>query len=77
MYVSNELVFKNKDVIPDKATLDSGDILTFEHLLDSTDTYQSYDVTYHLMNRSDEHKSRQIRCHYDGLLAKDNAFVGG
>lgn len=77
MYTSNELVFTNKDVIPDKATLDSGDILIFEHLDKSTPSYQSYDITYHLMNRSDEHLNRQIRCHYDGLLAKDNALVGG
>jgi hypothetical protein len=26
---------------------------------------------------SDETKSRQIRCHYDGLLAKDDAFING
>lgn len=77
MYKSNELVFTNKDVIPDKTTLDKGDILTFEHLANSTNTYQVYDVSYYLMNRSDEHRNRQIRCHYDGLLAKDNAFVNG
>ena len=77
MYISNEIVFKNKDVIPDKTTLDKGDILIFEHLDKSTPSYYSYDVTYHLMNRSDEHIDRRIRCHYDGLLAKDNALVSG
>jgi hypothetical protein len=77
MYKSNELIFTNEDVIPDKTTLDKGDILTFEHLSNSTDKYQSYSITNYLMDSSDQYKIRQIRCHYDGLLAKDNAFVSG
>ena len=77
MYKSNELIFTNEDVIPDKTTLDKGDILTFEHLSNSTDNYQSYSITNYLMDSSDQYKIRQIRCHYDGLLAKDNAFVSG
>jgi hypothetical protein len=27
------------------------------------------------MNASDEHVNRQLRCHYDGLMAKDEALV--
>jgi hypothetical protein len=77
MYKSNELVFTNADVVPDKATLDSGDILTFEHFENSTDSFNVYSVTNYLMDSSDSTKTRRIRCHYDGLLAKDNAFING
>ena len=77
MYKSNELTFINSEVVPNKTTLDKGDILIFEHLKNSTDSYQSYSITNYLMDGSDEIRSRQIRCHYDGLLAKDNAFVNG
>jgi hypothetical protein len=77
MYKSNELIFTNEDVIPDKTTLDKGDILIFEHLDNSVDDYQSYAITNYLMDERDASLNRAIRCHYDGLLAKDNAFVGG
>ena len=77
MYKSNELIFTNSEVIPDKTTLDKGDILIFEHLTNSQDDFQSYGITNYLMDAADESRIRQIRCHYDGLLAKDNAFVNG
>ena len=77
MYKSNELVFTNEDVIPDKTTLDKGDILIFEHLENSADNYQSYNITNYLMDERDKTLNRQLRCRYDGLLAKDNAFIGG
>jgi hypothetical protein len=77
MYKSNELVFTNSEVVPDKTTLDKGDILIFEHLTNSSDDFQSYSITNYLMDASDETRERQIRCHYDGLLAKDNAFING
>ncbi len=77
MYKSNELIFMNSEVVPDKTTLDKGDILIFEHKADSRDGYQSYATTNHLMDVRDQTINRQIRCHYDGLLAKDNAFVNG
>ena len=77
MYKSNELIFTNSEVVPDKTTLDKGDILIFEHLTNSSDSFQLYGITNYLMDMSDETKLRQIRCHYDGLLAKDNAFIGG
>ena len=77
MYKSNELVFTNEDTIPDKTTADQGDILIFEHLENSTDSYQKYAISNYLMDSRDSNYHRQIRCHYDGLLAKDNAFVNG
>jgi hypothetical protein len=77
MYKSNELEFINEDVIPDKTTADIGDILTFEHLANSSDSYMVYNIENELMNSADGSKTRQIRCHYDGLLAKDNALVNG
>ena len=77
MYKSNELIFTNEDVIPDKTTLDKGDILIFEHLDNSVDDYHSYSITNYLMDENDVSLDRAIRCHYDGLLAKDNAFVNG
>jgi hypothetical protein len=39
MYKSNELIFTNSEVIPDKTTLDKGDILIFEHLTNSQDDF--------------------------------------
>ena len=77
MYKSNVLEFVNADVVPDKTTLDQGDILIFEHGENSADGFQSYAITNYLMDAADESRLRRIRCHYDGLLAKDNAFVGG
>jgi hypothetical protein len=62
-------------VVPDKTTLDKGDILIFEHKEQSYDDYQVYSITNYLMNASDEHINRQLRCHYDGLMAKDEALV--
>ena len=76
MYKSNELVFMNSDVIPDKTTLDKGDILIFEHLERSSDNFQLYTELGRLMDAADEQYSRNLRCHYDGLLAKDEALVG-
>lgn len=74
MYVSNELVFTNSQEIPDKTTLDKTDILMFEHLQNSSKEYYLYNETMKLTNIADGSKSRQIRCHYDGLLAKDEAL---
>lgn len=75
MYKSNELVFTNEDVIPDKTTLDKGDILIFEHGENSQDNFQVYTELTFLQDAADEQKARRIRCHYDGLLAKDEALV--
>jgi hypothetical protein len=36
---SRELVFTNADVVPDKTTLDKGDILIFDHVSESYDSY--------------------------------------
>lgn len=76
MYKSNELVFTNSDVIPDKTTLDKGDILIFEHGERSSDNFSLYSDLGVLMDAADEQYSRQIKVHYDGLLAKDEAMVG-
>ena len=76
MYKSNELVFTNSDVIPDKTTLDKGDILIFEHGERSSDNFSLYSDLGILMDAADEHYARQIKVHYDGLLAKDEAMVG-
>lgn len=76
MYKSNELVFTNSDVIPDKTTLDKGDILIFEHGERSSDNFSLYSDLGILMDSADEHYARQIKVHYDGLLAKDEALVG-
>lgn len=76
MYKSNELVFTNSEVIPDKTTLDKGDILIFEHYENSSDSFQLYNELNYLTDAADEQKARQVRCHYDGLLAKDEAMVG-
>ena len=75
MYKSNELIFTNSDVIPDKTTLDKGDILIFEHLENSSDKHQLYTELGYLQDVSQEQAARQLRCHYDGLLAKDEALV--
>jgi hypothetical protein len=77
MFKSNELVFTNKDPIPEEATMDTGDLLIFEHQENSLDDYQIYTITNYLFDGADETKVRRIRCRYDGLLAKDNAFVNG
>lgn len=77
MYVSNELVFTNSSIIPVKATSTTGDILIFEHLENSKDSYQAYNINGYLNDASDEWKTRQLRCHYDGFKAKDNALVDG
>ena len=53
MYKSNELIFTNEDVIPDKTTLDKGDILIFEHLENSVDDYHSYAITNYLMDENE------------------------
>jgi hypothetical protein len=45
--------------------------------MNSTDNYSKYTITNYLMDERDASLDREIRCHYDGLLAKDNAFVGG
>jgi hypothetical protein len=76
MYKSDELVFTNSDVIPDKTTLDKGDILIFEHGERSSDNFSLYTDLGVLMDTADEHYNRQIKVHYDGLLAKDEAMVG-
>lgn len=76
MYKSNELVFTNSDVIPDKTTLDKGDILIFEHGERSSDNFSLYSDLGVLMDAANEQYSRQIKVHYDGLLAKDEAMVG-
>ena len=34
-------------------------------------------ITNYIMDEHDVSLDREIRCHYDGLLAKDNAFVDG
>jgi hypothetical protein len=39
MFRSQELVFTNTDHIPDLSTLDKGDIINFEHLEYSKDSY--------------------------------------
>ena len=77
MYKSDELVFSNSENVPDVTTLEQGDILIFEHKDNSLDNYQIYGITNYLMDASAEFKSRQIRCHYDGILAKDEAFING
>ena len=77
IYKSNELVFNNSQEIPDKNTLDKGDILQFEHVegYGSTDSYLVYNDVYYLRDMADAHKQREIRCHYDGLLASDDALI--
>ena len=77
MYKSDELVFLNSENVPDVTTLEQGDILIFEHKDNSLDNYQIYGITNYLMDASAEFKLRQIRCHYDGILAKDEAFING
>ena len=58
MYKSNELIFDNSEVVPDKTTLDKGDILIFEHKENSCDDFQSYAITNYLMDASDETRIR-------------------
>mgnify|MGYP003323363147 CR=1 FL=1 len=75
IYKSNELVFLNSQKIPDKNTLDKSDILKFEHKSNSSDDYLIYTDFYCMRDSADEHKPREIQCHYDGHLAKDEALV--
>lgn len=77
MYKSNELVFTNADEVPDKATLDMSDALLIEHLDNSYDNYYIYNLTNNLNNIADKSIHRQLRCHYDGLLAGDDILTQG
>lgn len=69
MYKSNELVFSNTDKV--KALTDQGDAIIIQHHDESYNDYYIYNLTGVLNNIGDSSKVRRLRCHYDGLLAKD------
>jgi hypothetical protein len=58
MYVSNELVFTNKDEIPNSVILDTLDGLTIEHLDNSLSSYFVYGESNYLNDMADERKHR-------------------
>lgn len=77
IYKSNELVFSNDDHLLDADTIDATDALRFEHVdgQHSTNSYLVYNEIFYLFDSSDEYYQREIRCRYDGLLAKDEALL--
>ena len=75
MFKSNELVFRNRQELVDKNTLDNGDsVLTFEHLTNSRKSYYNYADSNYLIDGAEAYKFRQLRCHYDGHLGQDETL---
>ena len=77
MYTSNELVFTNADEVPNTAAIDKADGLQIEHLNNSFDSYFLYNASSNnLWDSSNANKSRQLRCHFDGLKLGDQLLYG-
>ena len=77
MYTSNELVFTNADEVPNTAAIDKADGLQIEHLANSFDSYFLYNASSNnLWDGSNANKSRQLRCHFDGLKLGDQLLYG-
>ena len=77
MYESDELIFTNKDRIPEVANVETGDLLLIKHIDKSRDDYQCYNLTNYLMDSADASHLRQVRVSYDGLLHGDDILPGG
>lgn len=75
VYKSNELVFSNNHHVRDEDAVDAADALRFEHMEHSMNSYLVYNEIFYLFDSADEHYQREIRCRYDGLLAKDEALI--
>jgi hypothetical protein len=58
MFRSNELVFTNRDEIPNASILDKTDGLMIEHLVDSFDHYPLYNEINYLQDGANAFKSR-------------------
>lgn len=77
MYTSNELIFTNADEVPNTAAIDKADGLQIEHLDNSFDSYFLYNASSNnLWDSSNANKSRQLRCHFDGLKLGDQLLYG-
>jgi hypothetical protein len=77
MFISNALTFKNRDNVPDVSILDKADGLNIEHIKDSFNDYWVYDGAGFLYNGADEIMNRQLRCHFNGVVATDNDILPG
>lgn len=73
-FESNELVFTNSEEIPDFSTLDKTDTGVISHGENSRNQYFVYNIAGALNDYADRTRDRQLICHYDGLLAKDEAL---
>lgn len=74
-YESKELVFTNKDDIPDPSTKDSTAALYIGHHTNSQDVYQLYGIDNYLLDYRDKNTVRQVIAHYDGLLGGDEKLA--
>lgn len=77
MYTSNELIFTNLDEVPNVIAIDKADGLQIEHLENSFDSYFLYSgSSNNLWDISQASKTRQLRCHFDGLKLGDELLYG-
>ena len=77
-FVSNELVFTNRDEIPDPTTLDSAAAITISHGNNSFETYQtSYASNNSLIKSSDALINRVLKVSYNGILGDNNSLSDG
>ena len=71
MYKSNELVFKNDDIITDKSLVSLSDRIVIKHGDHSKDVYQDYSITNTLLNQGEMFTPRKLSIDFitaDGVL---------
>lgn len=75
-YESNELVFTNKDKVPDSITMDESDAIFITHGDMSADSYQTkYAANNLLINAADASYGRKLLINYDGMLGDNNVLA--
>lgn len=77
LFKSNELIFENRDTVPNSDILDKADGLYLEHLTNSFNDYPMYNEINYLQDGANGNKSRQVRCHFRGLKARDKDVLPG
>ena len=77
LFKSNELIFENRDTVPNSDILDKTDGLYLEHLTNSFNDYPMYNEINYLQDGANANKSRQVRCHFRGLKARDKDVLPG
>lgn len=75
IYKSNELIFENSQELKDLDLADKSDALEIEHGQSSNSVYPLYNEIYYLKNSIDEFTPREIMCHYNGVIMKDEALI--